>query len=147
MTNLKTKKKLAARVFGIGQNRLKLDASQAEKLDDAITRGSIRSLKKDNVVILPKKQGVSRGRHRRQKRKLKRGRTQGSKEGAKYSRLSKKNRWMIKVRAQRKRLKISKDRKEISNSSFWILYKMSSSGGIRSVKHLNELIAEHKGEN
>ena len=83
MTNLKTKKKLAARVFGVGKNRLKLNTEQVEKLDDAITRGSIRSLKKDNVVTLPKKQGVSRGRHSRQNRKLKRGRTQGSKEGAK----------------------------------------------------------------
>ena len=147
MTNLKTKKELAARVFGVGKNRLKLNTEQLEKLDDAITRGSIRSLKKDDVVTLPKKQGISRGRYRQQKKKQKRGRTQGSKEGAKYSRLSKKSRWMIKVRAQRRRLKISKDRQEISNASFWELYKMSSSGGIRSVKHLNELIAQHKGEN
>ena len=147
MTNLKTKKELAARVFGVGKNRLKLNTEQIEKFDDAITRGSIRSLKKDDVVILPKKQGISRGRHRQQKKKQKRGRTQGSKEGAKYSRLSKKSRWMIKVRAQRRRLKISKDRQEISNASFWELYKMSSSGGIRSVKHLIELIAERKGEN
>ena len=147
MTNLKTKKELAARVFGVGKNRLKLNTEQLEKLDDAITRGSIRSLKKDDVVTLPKKQGISRGRYRQQKKKQKRGRTQGSKEGAKYSRLSKKSRWMIKVRAQRRRLKISKDRQEISNESFWELYKMSSSGGIRSVKHLNELIAQRKGEN
>ena len=147
MTNLKTKKELAARVFGVGKNRLKLNTEQLEKLDDAITRGSIRSLKKDDVVTLPKKQGISRGRYRQQKKKQKRGRTQGSKKGAKYSRLSKKSRWMIKVRAQRRRLKISKDRQEISNASFWELYKMSSSGGIRSVKHLNELIAQHKGEN
>ena len=147
MTNLKTKKELAARVFGVGKNRLKLNTEQLEKLDDAITRGSIRSLKKDDVVTLPKKQGISRGRYRQQKKKQKRGRTQGSKEGAKYSRLSKKSRWMIKVRAQRRRLKISKDRQEISNASFWELYKMSSSGGIRSVKHLNELIAQRKGEN
>ena len=147
MTNLKTKKELAARVFGVGKNRLKLNTEQIEKLDDAITRGSIRSLKKDDVVTLPKKQGISRGRYRQQKKKQKRGRTQGSKKGAKYSRLSKKSRWMIKVRAQRRRLKISKDRQEISNASFWELYKMSSSGGIRSVKHLNELIAQRKGEN
>ena len=147
MTNLKTKKELAARVFGVGKNRLKLNTEQLEKLDDAITRGSIRSLKKDDVVTLPKKQGISRGRYRQQKKKQKRGRTQGSKKGAKYSRLSKKSRWMIKVRAQRRRLKISKDRQEISNASFWELYKMSSSGGIRSVKHLNELIAQRKGEN
>ena len=104
-------------------------------------------LRKTTSLHFLKKQGVSRGRHRQQKKKQKRGRTQGSKEGAKYSRLSKKSRWMIKVRAQRRRLKISKDRQEISNASFWELYKMSSSGGIRSVKHLNELIAQHKGEN
>lgn len=150
MTNLKTKKKLASRVFGVGQNRLKINSQQVDKLDDAITRGSMRSLKKDDVIIVPKKQGISRGRQRLKKKKVKRGRTQGSKEGAKYSRLSKKSRWMIKVRAQRKRLKIYRDRQEISNASFWELYKMSSSGSIRSVKHLIELVAERaerKGEN
>lgn len=146
MTNLKIKKKLAARVFGVGQHRLKINSKESDKLEDAITRGSIRSLKKDGIITLPKKQGISLGRQRIKKKKTKRGRTQGSKEGAKFSRVTKKRRWIIKVRAQRKRLKIFKDRQEISNASFWQLYKMSSSGDIRSIKHLNELISKHKGE-
>ena len=58
MTNLKTKKKLASRVFGVGLNRLKINSQQVDKLDDAITRGSMRSLKKDDVIIVPKKQTI-----------------------------------------------------------------------------------------
>ena len=138
---------MAARVFGVGKSRVKISLDEPEKLEDAITRGSMRSLKKSGLVDISQKQGISRGRIRIQHKKTKRGRTVGSKEGAKYSRLSKKSRWMIKVRAQRKRLKISRDRQEISNASFWELYKMSSSGGIRSVKHLIELITERKREN
>ena len=36
MTNLKTKKELAARVFGVGKNRLKLNTEQLEKLEDRL---------------------------------------------------------------------------------------------------------------
>nr|AIE93354.1 Ribosomal protein L19E [uncultured marine thaumarchaeote AD1000_33_G09] len=57
-------------MFGVGQNRLKINSEQVDKLDDAITRGSMRSLKKDDIVTIPKKQGISRGRQR-QKRKNK----------------------------------------------------------------------------
>tara|TARA_B100001013_G_scaffold228310_1_gene139992 strand:- start:2566 stop:2982 length:417 start_codon:yes stop_codon:yes gene_type:complete len=138
---------MAARVFGVGKSRVKISLNEPEKLEDAITRGSMRSLKKSGLVDISQKQGISRGRIRIQHKKTKRGRTVGSKEGAKYSRVTKKRRWIMKVRAQRKRLKIFKDRDDISNKSFWKLYTMSSSGQIRSVKHLNELILKQTGDN
>tara|TARA_B000000460_G_C21425138_1_gene352648 strand:- start:172 stop:612 length:441 start_codon:yes stop_codon:yes gene_type:complete len=141
MTNLKSKKIMASRVFSVGMKRIKIDPDSTDKLTDAITRGSIRSLKKDGVIKIKSKRGISSGRRRiiRQK-STKRGRKSGSKEGAKYSRLTKKRRWIMKVRSQRKRLHILKDRNEISNPLFWKLYIMSSSGQIRSVRHLQELV-------
>ena len=141
MTNLKSKKIMASRVFSVGMKRIKIDPDSTDKLNDAITRGSIRSLKKDGVTKIKSKQGISSGRRRISRNKsTKRGRKSGSKEGSKYSRLTKKRRWIMKVRSQRKRLQILKDRNEIPNTLFWKLYIMSSSGQIRSVKHLQELV-------
>ena len=70
----------------------------------------------------------------------KRGRTTGSKTGAKYSRITKKRLWIIKIRAIRRRLKIKKDRDEISNKVYWEVYKMAGSGQIRNVKHMQEVV-------
>ena len=49
---------------------------------------------------------------------------------------------MIKVRALRYRLKIAKDRKEITNPEFWQLYKMIGGNTIRNSAHLRSLIEE-----
>ena len=137
---------MASRVFSVGMKRIKIDPDSVEKLNDAITRGSIRSLKKDGVIKIKSKRGISSVRRRIHRQKsTKRGRKPGSKEGAKYSRLTKKRRWIIKVRSQRKRLQVLKDRKEIPNTLFWKLYVMSSSGQIRSVRHLQELVLKFQG--
>ena len=141
MTNLKSKKIMASRGFSVGIKRIKINPDSVDKLNDAITRGSIRSLKKDGVIQIKSKQGISSGRRRIVRQKsTKRGRKAGSKEGAKYSRITKKRLWILKVRSQRKRLHMLKDREEISNTLFWKLYLTSSSGQIRSVKHLQELV-------
>ena len=49
---------------------------------------------------------------------------------------------MIKVRALRYRLKIAKDRKEITNPEFWGLYKMIGGNTVRNSAHLRSLIEE-----
>ena len=65
---------MAARVFGVGKSRVKISLNEPEKLEDAITRGSMRSLKKSGLVDISQKQGISRGRIRIQHKKTKRGR-------------------------------------------------------------------------
>ena len=141
MTNLKTKKRMAASVLGVGVNKIKFSDVDSDKLEDAITRGSIRALVKDGTIYADPKKGISKSRHRKKVLSLKkRGRTPGSKTGAKYSRISKKRLWIIKIRAIRKRLKIKKDRNEISNKTYWDVYKMAGSGQLRNVKHMEEVV-------
>ena len=48
--------------------------------------------------------------------------------------------WIIKIRAIRRRLKIKKDRNEISNKIYWEVYKMAGSGQLRNVKHMEEVV-------
>ena len=74
--------------------------------------------------------------------KAKRGTKQGSKKGRKGARVGKKTVYVNKVRALRYLLKVSKDRKEITNESFKAIYKKIGGNTIRNKAHLRTVIAE-----
>ena len=76
--------------------------------------------------------------------KSKRGATQGSKKGRKGARVGKKSVYVNKVRALRYILKIAKDRKEITNNVFKIVYKKIRGNTIRNKAHLRTVIEEVK---
>ena len=56
--------------------------------------------------------------------------------------MGKKEVYVTKVRALRYRLKIAKDRKEITNKEFWDIYKKIGGNTVRNVAHLRTLIDE-----
>ena len=58
------------------------------------------------------------------------------------ARVGKKEVYVIKVRSLRYRLKIAKDRKEITNKEFWALYKKIGGNTVRNIAHLRTLIDE-----
>ncbi len=141
--NLKAKKRLASRVAGVGVHRIKFDSDHLDDIADAITRDNIRSLITANTITIKPIVGTSRGRAQAKRiQKKKRGTKQGSKKGRKGARSPRKDAHMIKVRALRYRLKIAKDRKEITNPEFWQLYKMIGGNTIRNSAHQRSLIEE-----
>ncbi|MFB5631029.1 MAG: 50S ribosomal protein L19e [Nitrosopumilaceae archaeon] len=141
--NLKAKKRLVSRVVGVGIHRVKFDSDHLDDIADAITRDNIRSLITANTIKIKSIIGTSRGRAQTKRiQKKKRGTRQGSKKGRKGARSKRKDNHMIKVRALRYRLKIAKDRKEITNPEFWELYKMIGGNTIRNSAHLRSLIEE-----
>ena len=141
--NLKAKKRLVSRVVGVGVHRVKFDSDHLDDIADAITRDSIRSLITANTIKIKPIVGTSRGRAQAKRiQKKKRGTKQGSKKGRKGARAPRKDAHMIKVRALRYRLKIAKDRKEITNPEFWQLYKMIGGNTIRNSAHQRSLIEE-----
>lgn len=141
--NLKAKKRLVSRVVGVGVHRVKFDSGHLDDIADAITRDNIRSLITANTIKIKPIVGTSRGRAQTKRiQKKKRGTTQGSKKGRKGARAPRKDAHMIKVRALRYRLKIAKDRKEITNPEFWQLYKMIGGNTIRNSAHQRSLIEE-----
>ena len=141
--NLKAKKRLVSRVVGVGIHRVKFDSDHLDDIADAITRDNIRSLITANTIKIKPIVGTSRGRAQAKRiQKKKRGTTQGSKKGRKGARAPRKDAHMIKVRALRYRLKIAKDRKEITNPEFWQLYKMIGGNTIRNSAHLRILIED-----
>lgn len=142
--NLKSKRRLAASVLGVGKDKVIFDEEYSDLIQDAITRSTIRGLIGFGAIRAAPDVGVSRGRFRERSRKLKRGRGSGSTEGPAGARNPRKDRWVTKVRALRWRLKVAKDRKEISQDSYKKLYKQVKGGQVRGVKHLLDLMKEAK---
>ena len=145
VVNLKAKKRLAARVTGVGIHRIKFDADHLDDVADAITRQNIRSLITANTIRIKPIVGTSKGRaHQKKSQKNKRGTTQGSKQGRKGARVGKKEVYVAKVRALRRLLKIAKDRKDLTNPEFWALYKKVGGNTVRNKAHLRMLMDEIK---
>ena len=141
--NLKAKKQLVARMYMVGVNRVHFDSDHLDDIADAITRDNIRSLFTANTIRIEPIKGASRGRAKIKKiQKKKRGVKQGSKKGRKGARVGKKEVYVTKVRSLRYRLKIAKDRKEITNTEFWDLYKKIGGNTVRNIAHLRMLIDE-----
>ena len=142
--NLKSKRRLAAAVLGVGEDRVIFNDEYSDLIQDAITRSTIRGLVGFGAIRVAPEKGVSRGRFRTKSRKLKRGRGAGSTEGTASARNPRKDMWISKVRALRWRLKVAKERKEISPESYRTLYKQVKGGQVRGVKHLLDLMKEAK---
>ena len=143
VVNLRAKKRLVSRIVGVGLHRVKFDNDHLDDITDAITRVNIRSLITANTIKIKKIVGTSHGRATLKKiQRRKRGTKQGSKKGRKGARVGKKRVHITKVRALRHRLKVSKDRKEITNKEFWELYKKVGGNTIRNSAHLRSLIDE-----
>ncbi len=139
--NLRSKRRLAAAVLGVGADRIIFDPEAQDLIQDAITRSTIRGLVGMGAIKIAPEKGVSRGRARERRRK-KGARGPGSLKGSLHTRRGKKELWEEKVRALRWRLKVSKDRGEINKDLYKKLYGQVKGGQVRGVKHLYELIKE-----
>ena len=143
--NLSAKKRLVSRMTGAGIKRIKFDVDHLDDVADAITRQQVRSLITANTITIKQIVGTSRGRAQEKKnQKKKRGVSQGSKKGRKGARVGKKEVYVTKVRSLRRRLKIAKERKEITNKNFWEIYTKIRGNTVRNIAHLRILIEEIK---
>lgn len=145
VVNLRTKKRLVSRVVGVGLSRIKFDTESSDDIADAITRENIRSLITAGAITIKPAKGTSRGRSKFKKaQKSKRGATTGSKKGRKGARVGKKEVYVKRTRALRYRLKVAKERKEITNPEFWELYRKVGGNTVKDIAHLRGLIEEIK---
>jgi large subunit ribosomal protein L19e len=133
---------MAAQVLGVGETRVRIDPEETEQLQDAITRESIRGWISAGLVWVEPKQGNSRGRVRvRHIKRQEKGKGQGSKKGARGARVGKKDVWVARVRMLRHVLKVMRDKGEITNQSFKLLYSEVKGAQIRSRRRLDEELA------
>ncbi|MEM1566372.1 MAG: 50S ribosomal protein L19e [Candidatus Bathyarchaeia archaeon] len=145
MTNLRSQRRLAAQILKVGQDRVWIDPNRIEDVEAAITREEIRKLIHEGVIKPLKEKGVSRARarmvHEKKKKGLRKG--PGSKSGAAKAKVSKKEAWMNRIRALRKRLRELKAQKIITESTYRKLYVMAKSGRFTSVADMERYIKAH----
>jgi large subunit ribosomal protein L19e len=146
MTNLTNQRRLAAQILKIGQNRVWIDPEKTEDAETAITRDEIRKLIHEGTIKSLPEKGISRGRarvlHEKRRKGLRSG--PGSRTGSPHARVSKKEAWMIKIRALRKRLRLLKGKKVIAESAYRRLYRMASSGRFESVADMERYLKAHE---
>lgn len=143
VVNLRAKKRLISRVTGAGIHRIHLKPDRLDDVTDAITRDNIRGLITAGYVTLRPIKGTSRGRAQyKLDQRNKRGTKQGSKQGRKGARTKRKQTYVAKVRALRRLLKIAKERRDITNPEFWILYRKVGGNTVRNKAHLRQLIQD-----
>lgn len=139
--NLRSKRRLAAAVLGVGKERIIFDPEAGDLIQDAITRSTIRGLIGTGAIKIAPEKGVSRGRARTRAR-ARRARGPGSFKGALKSRTPRKQLWVAKVRALRWRLKVARDRGQVSKELYWKLYRQVKGGQVRDIKQLFVMMKE-----
>lgn len=142
MTNLNSQRRLAADVLKVGENRVWIDPEKIYDVELAITREEIRKLIHEGAIKRLPEKGVSRARARisHEKKKKGRGRGQGSRSGSSYAKISKKEAWINKIRALRKRLIELKAGKIITKTIYRKVYRMASSGRFESIAEMEHYL-------
>lgn len=143
--NLTSQRKLAAVVLDCGVYRVWIDPERADEVSMAITREEIRSLIKNKAIKELPENSQSRGRASILAAKKKKGRRvgAGSKKGKKSSVVSRKTRWINRIRAQRKHLVGLRERRVITVSTYRSLYRKAKGGEFRSVSELDRYINDN----
>ncbi|HEY1198659.1 MAG TPA: 50S ribosomal protein L19e [Thermoplasmata archaeon] len=150
MPDLSNQRRLAAALLKCGEGRVWIDPASQEELADAVTRSDVRSAIKARVIRRAPIQGTSRARARLHAIEVAKGRHSGpgSRRGTPSARVSRKERWMRRIRAQRKLLQELRSTKKIPPAVYREFYRRAKGGMFRSRAHLivNLRLAGHLRE-
>ena len=147
MSDLGSQKRLAADVLDVGKGRVWLDPDEQEEIAEAITREDIRDLVDQGIIKAKDTQGNSRGRARERDAKRSYGhqKGQGKRKGKAGARESRKDSWVSRIRAQRKRLKELREEGTIDRTQYRELYNKASGGEFDSVDRLEAFVRTNYG--
>lgn len=137
--DLKLQRKMASKILKCGENRIWIDPTALEDVAAAATKEDVRELIESGAIKRKPVRGISRARinKRRLQRKKGRRRGHGRRKGKKTARMSRKEQWMIRIRALRKRLKYLRGAGVIDRRTYRMLYRKAKGGEFRSVAHFN----------
>ena len=145
MTDLRNQRRTASSILKCGENRVWMDPDRADEIAKAVTRRDIMILINGGAIKSKQIKGISSGRKKFNMKQKEKGRRRGhgSRKGAKYARLPKKERWIRTIRPLRSYLKQLRDEKSIDRSIYRKYYKKAKGGEFRSKHHLEtHLIAD-----
>lgn len=140
MGAINTIKRLAADILKVGRKRIRikksLDEGERKQLSEAITRANVKDLIKDKIVTAKD----AKGRKKKEKRRT----TRGKRRGKQHSKISEKEKWMRKVRAQRKYLKKLLEEKKIEQEDKRMIYLKIKGGSFRSKQAMYAYLEDNK---
>jgi len=146
MANLSNQRQVASRILDCGLDRVWFDPEASEEIASAITREDLRGLIEKGTIKAKPIKGVSRGRARAvdEKRKYGHRKGHGSRKGKKGARNPRKEQWVKKIRALRRRLKELREDGSLDKSVYCRLYRKAKGGESRSVAHLESHLESEK---
>lgn len=138
MTDLRNQRRMASSLLKCGENRVWMDQDRLDEIAKAVTKEDIRVLINGKAIKSRQKNGISTGRKKYTASQKEKGRQRGhgSRKGAKYARLPKKERWMKTIRSIRTYLRNLKDEKKITPTIYRKYYMRAKGGEFRSRRHL-----------
>ncbi|MBI4147552.1 50S ribosomal protein L19e [Candidatus Woesearchaeota archaeon] len=142
---MKNKKKLAAKILNVSPKKVVFSPEALDDIQKAITRSDMRGLIAVGKISTAKVNQHSRGGARKiaQQKSKGRQRGKGSRKGSKNSIVTRKEKWMIRVRAQRVLLKELRDKSLLSTNNYRMLYTKSKGGYFRNKRHIKLYLKEH----
>ncbi len=137
-------KRMASEIFSrkegrvVGIHRIWVNPDYLGEVVDAVQREDVRALIEDGIIRAKPIGGTSRSRARKSAFQKSKGRRkgQGSRSGSANSRSPRKQRWMSKIRAQRRTLKELREQGAITPSQYRHYYLKAKGGSYRSISHL-----------
>jgi large subunit ribosomal protein L19e len=137
-------KRLAAKVAGVGLDKVVINTARTEEVKEAITKADIRSLIKTGAIIVKPVATPSRFRAKLQIAQKKKGkrRGQGHKKGAWKARVG--NTWTAKIRAMRSMLQELRTEKKITNETYRDAYMKAKGGFFRDKGHIRFYLEQNK---
>ncbi len=143
--SLKSQRRLAAQLMKVGTNRVWINPERTEDVEVAITRSEIRRLIREGIIRQSPAKGVSRARakilHEKKKKGLRRG--PGTREGSSRAKITKKDAWMLKIRALRRKLRDWKTNRIVAQENYRQLYRVASSGAFSSIADMERYAKTH----
>ena len=137
-------KRMASEIFSrregrpVGIHRVWVHPDYLSEVSDAVQKNDVRNLIEDGIIKAKPIKGTSRSRARKATFQKSKGRRkgQGSRSGSANSRSPRKQRWMTKIRAQRRTLREMREEGSISASQYRHFYLKAKGGSYRSIAHM-----------
>ena len=141
-------KRMAAQIFSkregrvVGIHRVWVDPDYLDEVADAVQKADVRNLIDDGIIMAKPIVGTSRSRTRKVSHQKSKGRRkgQGSRSGSANARSPRKQRWMTRIRAQRRALRKLRDEGSLTSSQYRHFYLKAKGGSYRSIAHMRSNI-------
>lgn len=129
---------MAASILKCGINAVWMDHDRVDEIAKAVIKDDIRILINGKAIKKRQAIGISSGRKKFNMKQKEKGRRRGhgSRKGAKYARLPRKERWIRTIRPIRTYLRGLRDEKKIDKSTYRLYYRKTKGGEFRNKRHL-----------